>query len=251
MFTSALIATVVAAAEMYSSPGLTPRSTPLTTVSRVHSSARVGDPVRLSGRLVRWDGKDQFVFRDPTGTIVVDAYDVSPAQRRAVPADRDFVLIGEVDVDRRGRREVDFIRIEAPGRNAPPSAPAATAQPARTRFAATTVARILAEPVYDQRVEFRARIESWIDDNDYMASDGGRRIRLDGGPAWHHQLDLSPGENVVVRGEVDFNRRGEVEVDIWEIVRGNGAVVRLRGEGPPPWAGGPRRNERRSSPPVP
>lgn len=223
---------------------------PLASIAEIRSLAADGRPVRLTGRFVRWLGPDEILFRDRTGSLPVDVARIAPEERRRLPLERDLVLLGEVDLDRRGRLEVDLHRFE-PALPAPAPAPAVAPPPApEARFLPTSVARILERPARDQRVEFRARVEAWIDGNDYLLADGPARLRVDGGPPWHHRLELSPGELVLVRGEVGFDRAGRVEVDVWEVVRPSGQVLRIRGEGPPPWAGGPRRGERRGGPPA-
>lgn len=105
---------------------------------------------------------------------------MKPAERRIVPGSWDFVLFGEVDIDRQGWREVDLIRVEMRAGSERPSDPAWKPPPSRPRFVATTVGRILADLVYYEKIEFFARIDSWIDGNAHVASDGSRRICLDG-----------------------------------------------------------------------
>jgi hypothetical protein len=77
--------------------------------------------------------------------------------------------------------------------------------------------------------------------NDFVLDDGTGQIIVDAGPRWWQQIDLSPGEEVTVTGELG---RGD-EIDAYSITRGDGSTIEIRSsEGPPPWAGGPNRSQR-------
>jgi hypothetical protein len=66
-------------------------------------------------------------------------------------------------------------------------------------------------------------------------SDHTRQIIVDAGPRWWKEVNLQPGEQVSVRGEM--GKGGEL--DAFEITRGDGSVIDIRPDnGPPPWAGG-------------
>ncbi len=79
--------------------------------------------------------------------------------------------------------------------------------------------------------------------NDFVLDDGTGQIIVDAGPRWWQEIDLSPGEEVTVTGEL--GRGGEI--DAYSITRGDGSTVEIRSpEGPPPWAGGPNRNREMS-----
>jgi hypothetical protein len=74
--------------------------------------------------------------------------------------------------------------------------------------------------------------------NEFILDDGTGQIIVDAGPRWYHQLDLRVGERVTVVGVYD-----DYDFDAFSITRSSGEVIRIRdGGGPPPWAGGPRRN---------
>lgn len=71
--------------------------------------------------------------------------------------------------------------------------------------------------------------------NDFVLDDGTGEIIVDAGPRWWQEIDLSPGEEVTVTGEL--GKGGEI--DAYSITRGDGSTVEIRSpEGPPPWAGG-------------
>ncbi|PIG90671.1 DNA-binding protein [Gloeocapsopsis sp. IPPAS B-1203] len=75
--------------------------------------------------------------------------------------------------------------------------------------------------------------------NDFILEDDSGQIIVDAGPRWWQQINLSPGEEVTVNGEL--GRGGEF--DAFSITRANGTVIQIRpAQGPPPWAGGPNRN---------
>lgn len=79
--------------------------------------------------------------------------------------------------------------------------------------------------------------------NDFLLDDGTGQIIVDAGPRWWQPINLTLGERVTVRGEME--RSGEF--DAFSITRANGSVITIRpAEGPPPWAGGPQRRSPRS-----
>lgn len=70
--------------------------------------------------------------------------------------------------------------------------------------------------------------------NDFVLDDGTGEIIVDAGPRWWQEIDLSPGEEVTVTGELG---KGD-ELDAYSITRGDGSILEIRSpEGPPPWAG--------------
>lgn len=75
--------------------------------------------------------------------------------------------------------------------------------------------------------------------NDFILDDGSGQIIVDAGPRWWQQIEISPGEQITVNGEL--GRGGEF--DAFSITRNDGSVIQIRpAQGPPPWAGGPNRN---------
>ncbi|MGF1589358.1 MAG: NirD/YgiW/YdeI family stress tolerance protein [Pleurocapsa sp.] len=82
--------------------------------------------------------------------------------------------------------------------------------------------------------------------NDFVLDDGTGQIIVDAGPRWWQEINLAPGEEVTVTGEL--GRGGEI--DAYSISRDDGSTIEIRSPGgPPPWAGGP--NRRRNSPQQP
>ncbi|MGG6266770.1 NirD/YgiW/YdeI family stress tolerance protein [Leptolyngbya sp. AN03gr2] len=74
--------------------------------------------------------------------------------------------------------------------------------------------------------------------NEFILDDGTGQMIVDAGPRWYHQLNLSAGERVKVTGEYD-----DADFDAYTITRSNGEVLQIRQPGgPPPWAGGRRKN---------
>jgi hypothetical protein len=75
--------------------------------------------------------------------------------------------------------------------------------------------------------------------NDFIIDDGTGQLIVDAGPRWWREINLKPGEQVSVTGEL--GRSGEL--DAFSITREDGSVIDIRpAQGPPPWAGGPNRN---------
>lgn len=75
--------------------------------------------------------------------------------------------------------------------------------------------------------------------NDFVLDDGTGEIIVDAGPRWWQEIDLTQGEEVTVTGEL--GRGGEI--DAYSIQRSDGSTIKIRSsDGPPPWAGDPKRN---------
>ncbi|AFY89908.1 NirD/YgiW/YdeI family stress tolerance protein [Chroococcidiopsis thermalis] len=74
--------------------------------------------------------------------------------------------------------------------------------------------------------------------NDFTLRDGSGEIIVDAGPRWWREINLKPGEEVSVRGEIG---KKSGEFDAFSITRANGSTIEIRpAEGPPPWAGKPK-----------
>jgi Bacterial OB fold (BOF) protein len=81
--------------------------------------------------------------------------------------------------------------------------------------------------------------------NDFVLSDGTGEIIVDAGPTWWHNIDVEPGEQVTVTGEVSKKSN---ELDAFSITRSDGSTIDIRpADGPPPWAGS-RHRGRESAP---
>jgi uncharacterized protein YdeI (BOF family) len=111
-----------------------------------------------------------------------------------------------------------------------------------------TIAEILANPVRDQAVTLSGQVTQVIEGNDFLLDDGTGSIRVDGGPFWHHQLGLTAGQSVTISGEVDLGRPGSEaatpQIDLF-FFEADGQTMTVRDAGgPPPWAGGPHRNDK-------
>ncbi len=68
--------------------------------------------------------------------------------------------------------------------------------------------------------------------NEFTLNDGTGEIIVDPGPRWWQEINLTPGETIVVTGEYDDD-----DFDAYRIVRDNGETIEIRDRsGPPPWA---------------
>lgn len=77
--------------------------------------------------------------------------------------------------------------------------------------------------------------------NEFILDDGTGQIIVDAGPRWWHQIEISAGEWLTVTGEMDNN-----DFDAFTITRENEETIPIRpAQGPPPWAGGRRRQNTR------
>ncbi len=78
-----------------------------------------------------------------------------------------------------------------------------------------------------------------IKGNTFVLDDGTGVIIVEAGPPWWQQLDLQLNEQVTVVG-----RPAMGGFEAFSITRADGTVTDVRsGEGPPPWAGGPFRQQ--------
>ncbi len=88
--------------------------------------------------------------------------------------------------------------------------------------------------------------------NDFTLNDGTGQIIVDAGPRWWRQIDIKPGEEVTVTGEIS---KKSGEFDAFAINRANGSRIEIRpADGPPPWAGSPKGDRVKPAPsarPIP
>lgn len=98
-----------------------------------------------------------------------------------------------------------------------------------------------------QQTEATGQVGATRDDDgetEYDLSADGRTVELDAGPPWFYEGDypLAPfvGETITVTGESGTNREGEPEIDVFSVTTSDGQTERIRSEGKPPWAGGPK-----------
>lgn len=118
----------------------------------------------------------------------------------------------------------------------------------QAQAAAPTIAEIQANPgsYYDQVVTIDGVVAMYVDENEFLLDDGTGQIIVDAGPPWYQQISTPTGSAVSITGQIDFDRRGQVDLDACQIVAG-GSTTAIRDcsfRGPPPWAGGPERGER-------
>lgn len=79
-----------------------------------------------------------------------------------------------------------------------------------------------------------------VDENEWLLETERGVVRVDAGPRWYQTISLEMNEAVTIVGELD-----EGEFDAFTITRADGTVISVRpSQGPPPWAGGPRRQSR-------
>ncbi len=98
-----------------------------------------------------------------------------------------------------------------------------------------------------QQTEASGKVGAARDDDgetEYNLSANGGTVELDAGPPWFYEDDYPlaqfVGETVTVTGESGTNREGEPEIDVLSVTTRDGQTERIRSEGKPPWAGGPK-----------
>jgi uncharacterized protein YdeI (BOF family) len=86
-----------------------------------------------------------------------------------------------------------------------------------------TIAQIFANPVYDQRVVVRAAVVRQTDRGEYLLRDATGQIEA--GSAGRTRLSLPVGQTLTLEAEVDFNQRGQAELDVLRYWLPSGRVV--------------------------
>lgn len=89
----------------------------------------------------------------------------------------------------------------------------------------------------DNTTTIQGTIESVVGNN-FTLSDGTGEVIVDAGPRWWKEVNVSPGEKVTVVGKM-----GKGEFDAYSITKADGTKIEIRPatDGPPPWAGKPKR----------
>jgi len=102
----------------------------------------------------------------------------------------------------------------------------------------------------DRIVTLSGTVEQYVDRNEFLLFDGTGRIVADPGPPWFRQINIPPGTRVTVVGQIDWmgprGQRTGVDLDACSILTPT-ETISIRDcnfSGPPPWAGGPKRNRR-------
>jgi uncharacterized protein YdeI (BOF family) len=80
--------------------------------------------------------------------------------------------------------------------------------------AISSVASVLANPMYDQRVTLQGQFLGWASDDDYLFSDGTGQVLAD---VYDFGGNVPLNQTVTVLVEVDFNEQGQVELDVLSI----------------------------------
>jgi hypothetical protein len=72
--------------------------------------------------------------------------------------------------------------------------------------------------------------------NDFVLRDNTGEIIVDAGPTWWRRLQIKPGEQVTVTGELS---KKSGELNAFSITRDDGSRIEIRpADGPQPWSGG-------------
>jgi uncharacterized protein YdeI (BOF family) len=107
-----------------------------------------------------------------------------------------------------------------------------------TPAVSTTIAAIVANPVQDQVVTLNGQFVECLEGNDCRFSDGTGELLAEGGPPWYQELNLPLNEPVAISCQVDV-KDGNLILELFQVTLADGTVIEVRGEGRPPWAGGP------------
>ncbi len=89
-------------------------------------------------------------------------------------------------------------------------------------------------------------LEWYVDDKEFLLTDGTGSIVVDAGLPWYVFVDVSTGMSVTVTGQIDLLEHGSADLDACRSGAPGGTIA-IRDcsvAGPPPWAGEPNRGER-------
>lgn len=114
----------------------------------------------------------------------------------------------------------------------------AWATPARVH--ATTVKAILAQPLDEAVVTFKATVVENQGKNKFLVEDAGQRLEVKAGPDWYHTVALPLNQPLAFTGEVhakDKDGRRKIKVELFKVVRADGAAIVIRDAGRKPWEG--------------
>jgi hypothetical protein len=104
---------------------------------------------------------------------------------------------------------------------------------------AASVSDAVANPsAYSNVTEFSGTVES--SGEHFYLSDGIAKILLGIGPQWFYGTNppISNGETIKVNGIVEQSKKtGELELEARSIIKADGTVKEIKGEGRPAWAG--------------
>jgi uncharacterized protein YdeI (BOF family) len=97
-------------------------------------------------------------------------------------------------------------------------------------------------------VTLSGTVGQYVDLNEFLLSDGTGQIVTDSGPPWFRRINIPVGTPVTVIGQIDWmgprGQRTGVDLNACRIETPTETIA-IRDcsfSGPPPWAGGPRRN---------
>jgi uncharacterized protein YdeI (BOF family) len=126
--------------------------------------------------------------------------------------------------------------------------------PARAQQAPPTIGQIQANPeAYINSIfTLSGQVTRYVDENEFLLSDGTGELKVDPGPPWYQRVDVPVGATAVITGQIDRAREGGIDFDACRISTSS-RVIEIRDcsfAGPPPWAGGPNRggDDRRGGP---
>jgi len=88
-----------------------------------------------------------------------------------------------------------------------------------------TVAQIRANPVYDQRVVVRGTVVMQLDWGEYLLRDQTGEIKVEA--SGRTRLSLPVGQTLTLQAEIDFNQRGQAELDVLRYWLPNGRMVAI------------------------
>lgn len=114
----------------------------------------------------------------------------------------------------------------------------------------TSVQAVLAKPLDKAVVTFKAVVVADEGKNKFLVEDAGKRMEVKAGPDWHHSVSLPLRQPLTFTGEVrvkDKDGKPEARLELFRVVRADGAVLSVRTAENKPWDG---KDKTSGKPPV-
>lgn len=180
------------------------------SIQTVNTRSKDGEIVTVAGRIVRRVDSDEFMLRDESGEIKVDA-DFKRFHNMPLSVGQSIIVTGEVDLhwlDSGKDIEAQSIQIQQLPPPPPPQAP--------TEYVVLPIRDIHERGQNGDLVTFTARLENQIDVDEFLFKDDTASIVVNVDPQHFSQIPLSAGKSYTVTGSIKktFDDQAEIEARI-------------------------------------
>lgn len=176
----------------------------LVFIRSAYLNAADGDIVTVHGRIVRRLDQREFIIRDETGDIIVDA-DFESFSNVPLTVGQDIIVNGEVDIYWGGPwREIEAHNIQVPQTPPPPRTPPV--------LEVIPIADVHSTGRDTEIVTIKGSVARQIDLDDYLFQDDTGSIVVDADPKLFSHFALREGLTYTVTGRLDRDEDNRFEV---------------------------------------